>query len=60
MTDLIECDGCGRSFVSDDAAGMLAAIKGTCPTCGGTFRLGTAIARVGSPADPMPAPRPGP
>ena len=39
MTDHIECDGCGRSFVTEDAAGMLAAIKGPCPTCGGRFHL---------------------
>lgn len=39
MLDTIQCDGCGRWFVTDDAAGMLAAIKGPCPTCGGAFRL---------------------
>ena len=40
MSDLIECDGCGRSFTTDyGAAEMLAAIKGPCPSCGGSFRL---------------------
>ena len=47
MPGLIECDGCGRSFVTDDPAGMLAAIKGPCPGCGGAFRRGTE-----TPADP--------
>lgn len=44
MSDLIECDGCGRSFLTDDASGMLAAIKGPCPACGGEFRLGVPVA----------------
>jgi hypothetical protein len=39
MGDVIECDGCGRSFATEQPAEMLAAIKGPCPTCGGTFRL---------------------
>ena len=39
MSNLIACDGCGRSFKTDDAVGMLAAIKGPCPSCGGTFLL---------------------
>src|SRR5204863_8299959 len=55
MPELIECDDCGRSFVTDDAAGMLAVIKGPCPSCGGTFRL--ALAVVGAPAQPGAAPR---
>ena len=48
MSDQIECDSCGRSFLTDDASGMLAAIKGPCPACGGTFRLG--VSAVGQPA----------
>lgn len=54
MLDLIECDGCGRSFQTDDADGMLAAIKGPCPGCGGTFRL--APVAVGAPGHPPAAP----
>jgi len=38
----IECDGCGRSILTEDPYGMLAAIKGPCPTCRGTFRLALA------------------
>jgi rRNA maturation protein Nop10 len=49
MTDLIECDECGRSFATERPAEMLAAIKGPCPVCGGTFRLAHA------PADPGPS-----
>jgi hypothetical protein len=37
--DVIACDACGRSFATQDGAGMLAAIKGPCPDCGGRFRL---------------------
>lgn len=37
--DLISCDGCGRSFVTLDGPGMIAAIKGPCPDCGGRFGL---------------------
>jgi rRNA maturation endonuclease Nob1 len=55
MSDMIECDGCGRCFVTYDASGMLAAIKGPCPSCGGTFRL---AATAGSAsADAATAPR---
>jgi len=40
MIDVIMCDGkCGRSLVSIDGPGMIAAIKGPCPTCGGRFVL---------------------
>ena len=37
--DLIECDGCGRNFATGNGPAMLDAIKGTCPTCGGKFKL---------------------
>jgi hypothetical protein len=37
--DLISCDGCGRSFTALDGPGMIAAIKGPCPDCGGRFQL---------------------
>ena len=57
MSDLIECDGCGRSVVTDDAAGMLAAIKGPCPSCGGTFRLAAPSSEAPPPASPQSAPR---
>lgn len=39
MIELIECDGCGRSLTTEDPDGMLAAITGPCPTCGGSFHL---------------------
>lgn len=58
MSKLIECDGCGRSFKTEDAAGMLAAIKGRCPSCGGTFRLAPATTDAGSQSlAAPPAPR---
>jgi hypothetical protein len=53
MSELIECDGCGRGFATEDASAMLAAIKGACPTCGGTFRL-AARAPIPPPASPRP------
>jgi PHP family Zn ribbon phosphoesterase len=37
--DVIACDRCGRSFATEDGPGMLAAIKGACPECGGTFQM---------------------
>jgi hypothetical protein len=37
--DRIACAGCGRMFTTIDGAGMLAAIKGPCPDCGGAFEL---------------------
>lgn len=37
--DLIACDGCGRSFMTIDGPGMIAALQGPCPDCGGQFRL---------------------
>jgi hypothetical protein len=37
--DWIVCDGCGRTFSTMDGRGMIAAIKGPCPDCGGTFEL---------------------
>ncbi len=37
--DLIACDGCGRCFTTLDGPGMIAAIKGACPDCGGRFEL---------------------
>lgn len=37
--DLISCDGCGRTFTTQDGPGMLTAIKGACPDCGGQFHL---------------------
>lgn len=35
----IACDGCKRSFMAMDGPGMIAAIQGPCPDCGGRFRL---------------------
>jgi rRNA maturation endonuclease Nob1 len=60
MSKLIECDGCGRSFKTEDAAGMLAAIKGCCPSCGGRFGLApTTVDPVSkSLGAPHPSPRP--
>ena len=37
--EVIACDGCGRSFATDDGPGMMAVIKGPCPDCGGRFQL---------------------
>ena len=37
--DVIACDHCGRGFTTEDGPGMIAAIKGPCPDCGGRFRL---------------------
>ncbi len=37
--DLIACDGCGRRFATGDGPGMIRAIKGPCPDCGGRFQL---------------------
>jgi hypothetical protein len=37
--DVIACDGCGRHFATTDGPGMIAAIKGPCPDCGGRFEL---------------------
>ncbi len=37
--DMIACGGCGRSLVASDGPGMIAAIKGSCPSCGGRFAL---------------------
>jgi hypothetical protein len=37
--DLIACDGCGRTFATEDGPGMIAAIVGPCPDCGGRFQL---------------------
>jgi len=55
MSDLITCDGCGRSFTTDHAVEMLAAIKGPCPSCGGTFLLTTpAGAPSGAPGPSAP------
>ncbi|MDX6719878.1 MAG: hypothetical protein QOJ63_2132 [Solirubrobacteraceae bacterium] len=60
MTELIECDDCGRSFATEQPVEMLAAIKGTCPTCGGRFRLAQVTAGAAppppAPAEPRPAP----
>lgn len=36
---MIVCTGCGRCFATEDGPGMVAAIKGSCPECGGRFRL---------------------
>jgi rRNA maturation endonuclease Nob1 len=55
MPDQIECNGCGRTFVTEDAPGMLAAITGPCPSCGGRFRL--AQPSVADAATPVPASR---
>jgi hypothetical protein len=37
--EVIACDGCGRRFATADGPGMIAAIKGPCPDCGGRFEL---------------------
>jgi hypothetical protein len=37
--DMIACDGCGRPVVTNDGPGMMAALKGPCPSCGGRFAL---------------------
>lgn len=37
--DRLRCDGCDRSITSMDGPGMLAALKGPCPDCGGRFDL---------------------
>ncbi len=37
--DLIACNGCGRRFATEDGPGMIAAIEGPCPDCGGRFEL---------------------
>jgi hypothetical protein len=37
--DVIACDGCGRHFATTDGPGMIAAIIGPCPNCGGRFKL---------------------
>ena len=55
MSDLIACDGCGRSFMTDDAVAMLAAIKGPCPSCGGTFRHAP-LAATPAAAQPLQPP----
>lgn len=34
----LACDGCGRAFGTEDADGMLTAIKGCCQECGGQFK----------------------
>lgn len=43
--DLIACDGCGRTFVTTDGPGMMAAIVGPCPDCGGRFQLADTLPR---------------
>ena len=43
--DLIACDGCGRTFVTPDGPGMIAAIVGPCPDCGGRFQLADTLPR---------------
>jgi hypothetical protein len=43
--DLISCDGCGRTFVTSDGPGMMAAIVGPCPDCGGRFQLSESLPR---------------
>jgi hypothetical protein len=60
MPELIACDGCGRSFTTDHAAEMLAAIKGPCPSCGGRFVLApvaTASAASQKASEPGPTRR---
>ncbi len=37
--DWIVCDGCGRTFSTTDGPGMISAIEGPCPDCGGAFEL---------------------
>ncbi|MDX6682034.1 MAG: hypothetical protein QOG94_2073 [Solirubrobacteraceae bacterium] len=57
MPDLIACDGCGRSFTTDHPAEMLAAITGSCPSCGGRFVLAPVAAASASSQQP-PARKP--
>jgi rRNA maturation endonuclease Nob1 len=56
MSDLIACDGCGRSFKTDDGVAMLAAIKGPCPSCGSTFQLASYVSASSGGAQPPPPP----
>ena len=49
---LIECDGCGRNFSTEDPQGMLAAIVGSCPMCSGRFKLAVPV----STSQPGPSP----
>jgi len=37
--DMIVCDGCSRSVVTNNGRAMISAIKGPCPSCGGRFTL---------------------
>ena len=43
--DLIACAGCGRTFVTTDGPGMMAALVGPCPDCGGRFQLADSLPR---------------
>jgi rRNA maturation endonuclease Nob1 len=54
VLDLIVCDGCGRSFQTQDGDAMLAAITGPCPDCGGQF------VRAGSEREDAAAPKASP
>jgi len=54
--DWISCGSCGRTFSTVDGPGMIAAIKGPCPDCGGTFELVEALSpRRKDPHSPPPA-----
>jgi len=56
MSEVIECDGCGRSFATEHPAEMLAAISGRCPTCGGRFRLAATAAGAHASGSSLAAP----
>ena len=35
----IECRDCGQSFPAPEGSALLFALKSSCPSCGGEFRL---------------------
>lgn len=37
--DLLVCERCERAFTTVDGPGMLEALKGPCPDCGGRYQL---------------------
>jgi hypothetical protein len=53
--DRISCEGCDRSFLTIDGPGMIASIKGPCPSCGGRFVL-ERDPGAGVDAEPGPVP----
>jgi DNA-directed RNA polymerase subunit RPC12/RpoP len=50
MLERIICRGCGRSFLSERATELLAAITGRCPDCGSQFAIANDQPPVGSSA----------